>query len=71
MSTRVDSKISFAVRSFKGLNASDGSRISEREGGGGRAAAARDNMGERCELPHQGLGLRPSRFALFKSQNIA
>ena len=27
-------------------------------------------MGERCKLPHWGLGRSLSRFAIFKSQNI-
>ena len=46
-----------------------------KSGGGGVAPLAqRGGMGERCKLPHRGLGRSPSRFAtfaIFQPQNIA
>ena len=44
-------------------------------GGGGRSPPSQlGGVGERCKLPHWGLGQSPSRFAtfaIFKPQNIA
>ena len=46
-----------------------GSSLGLVQRGGG--SLQQGGMGERCKLPHQGLGLHPSCFALFKSKYIA